>query len=252
VLEASQLTCRYDARPAPRVVVDRIDLEVREGEILGIVGESGSGKSTLLRTLVGLHGNATGALRFRGVLLPFPVARRPARVRREIQIVFQNPASSLNPRQSIERILTRPLEVFAPELRGSDHRERVRSLLASVQLDSDLLRRYPHELSGGQQQRVALARALAAEPSIVLCDEVVSALDVSVQANILQLVRQLRDQSGTAFVFVTHDLAVVRSIADRVMVMRDGRVVETAPTGQLFSAPSAPYTRELIAAATDR
>jgi peptide/nickel transport system ATP-binding protein len=248
VLEASQLTCRYDARPEPRVVVDAVDLEVRESEILGIVGESGSGKSTLLRTLIGLHGNASGALRFREVLLPFPLSRRPANVRREIQIVFQNPASSLNPRHTVERILTRPLEVFAPHLRGSERRERVRKLLDSVQLDSELSSRYPRELSGGQQQRVALARALAAEPSVVLCDEVVSALDVSVQANILQLVRQLRDQSGTAFVFVTHDLAVVRSIADRVMVMQNGRVIETASTSQLFSAPSAPYTRELIAA----
>jgi peptide/nickel transport system ATP-binding protein len=249
LLDAAHLTCRYaTTRGSKRAVVEDVTFTVKNGEILGIVGESGSGKSTLLRTLVGLHSNATGAIRYRGLPLAFSVTRRPPAVRREIQIVFQNPASSLNPRHTVERIIARPLDVFFG-LSGSARRARIAELLSSVQLDAGLLQRYPRELSGGQQQRVALARAFAARPSIVLCDEVVSALDVSVQAAILKLVRNLRDESDTAFVFVTHDLAVVRSIADRIIVMKDGRIIEMAETRPLFSNPEADYTRELISGA---
>jgi peptide/nickel transport system ATP-binding protein len=250
LFETTGLTCRYSTTRGPtRAVVEDVTFTVETGEILGIVGESGSGKSTLLRTLVGLHSNATGTLRYQGTPLPIPVARRHAAARREIQIVFQNPATSLNPRHTVDRILERPLDVFFPRVNNETRRARIRELLDAVQLDAGLLHRYPRELSGGQQQRVALARAFASRPSIVLCDEVVSALDVSVQAAILQLVRRLRDESGTAFVFVTHDLAVVRSIADRIIVMKSGQIVETADTLPLFQDPTAPYTRELITAA---
>ncbi len=249
ILSANELTCTHGRGSDARVVLESFSVEVIRSEVLGIVGESGSGKSTLLRTLVGLHGAATGEVRYNGVVLPLLTGDRQAVARREIQIVFQNPASSLNPRHSVRRILRRPLDAYFPERGAKQSARRVEELLADVQLDAGVLDRHPSELSGGQQQRVALARALAAEPRVVLCDEVVSALDVSVQAAILELVRRLRRDSDLTVLFVTHDLSVVRALADRVLVMRDGRIVELGETGRVFAQPGTAYTRELLEAA---
>lgn len=249
ILSVRGLSCMHGRGNDARAVVRDISFDVRPTEILGLVGESGSGKSTLLRTLVGLHTAAIGQVRFEGAELARTTGKRDARARREIQIVFQNPASSLNPRHSVRRILLRPLQAYFPERSRHERARRIGELLTDVQLDPSVLDRYPSELSGGQQQRVALARALAAEPRIVLCDEVVSALDVSVQAAIIELVRRLRLESNLTVVFVTHDLSVVRALADRVLVMRDGIIVEDAPTLHLFARPTAQYTRDLVAAA---
>jgi peptide/nickel transport system ATP-binding protein len=248
ILEVRDLAARYGAAPSSSAAVDAVSLTLRRGEILGIVGESGSGKSTLLRTIVGLHERATGSIDYNGSAVPFGSARRTGGMRRDIQIVFQNPASSLNPRHSVRTILSRALAGYMPAMRAAERRRRIEEMLSAVQLSNALLNRYPRELSGGQQQRVAIARALLPEPAIVLCDEVVSALDVSVQATILELIRDLRRRFHTAFVFVTHDLAVVRSIADRVIVMHDARIVEEGGTSEVFNQPSAPYTRSLITA----
>jgi peptide/nickel transport system ATP-binding protein len=178
-----------------------------------------------------------------------PRARARSReLRREIQIVFQDPDASLNPRHTVRTTLYRPLRLFRRDLRGAAQTERMLELLSELRLDTAVLDRRPHELSGGQKQRVALARAFAAEPRLILCDEVVSALDVSVQASILELLSRLVARHSVALVFVTHDLAVVRSIADRIAVMRHGEICESAPAETLFDAPSHAYTRELLAA----
>jgi peptide/nickel transport system ATP-binding protein len=173
--------------------------------------------------------------------------KRPRDVCRAIQIVFQDPHSSLNPRHTIAQLIGRSLRLFRPDLSARDARARVRELLLEVRLDLGVLDRRPHQLSGGQLQRVALARAFAADPELILCDEVVSALDVSVQASILELLGKLAGERATSLIFVTHDLAVARSIADRVCVMRLGEVCETGPIGEIFAAPSADYTRALLA-----
>jgi peptide/nickel transport system ATP-binding protein len=249
LLAVEGLTCVHGRGRATRAVVRDVSFEVHPSEILAIVGESGSGKSTLLRTVVGLHAPAAGSVRYGGTKLAPLTGQRDGVARREIQIVFQNPASSLNPRHSVRRILQRPLEAYLPGRGRAERSRRIDELLFDVQLDGDVLDRHPAELSGGQQQRVALARALAAEPRIILCDEVVSALDVSVQAAILELVRRLRDEGGLTVVFVTHDLAVVHTLADRVLVMREGQIVDGGLTSRVFASPAAEYTRDLLAAA---
>jgi peptide/nickel transport system ATP-binding protein len=221
---------------------------VAAGDTLAVVGESGSGKSTLLRAIAGLHAPDSGSIIFRGESLAKRAVQRSRQVRRALQIVFQNPHASLNPRLTVSTILDRPLRLFRPDLDRSGRRERVQELLADVRLDGGLLERRPDQLSGGQKQRVALARAFAAEPELILCDEVVSALDVSVQASILELLASLASRRNTALLFVTHDLAVVRSIADRVCVMRAGKLCETGTTASVFEAPADPYTRELLSA----
>jgi peptide/nickel transport system ATP-binding protein len=248
LLELSSLTCRYPGKlrvPA----VEGLSIAVKEGEILGIVGESGAGKSTLLRAIIGLHAADAGSMTYMGESVPFSIRGRSQAVLQGIQIVFQNPASSLNPRQSVRSLVRRPIQKFEPGLKPREYEARVIGLLESVQLDSSFLHRYPSELSGGQQQRVALARALAPNPRLVLCDEVVSSLDVSVQAAIIELIQQLRAQRGVAIMFVTHDLGVVRTLVDRVAVMHAGKIVEIADTSTLFSTPSDTYTSELLEAA---
>jgi peptide/nickel transport system ATP-binding protein len=245
LLEVSDLVCSYGPHA---IVVHGVSVSVARGETLGIVGESGSGKSTMLRTIAGLHVADSGRIRFAGQELAGHARDRSRDVRRAMQIVFQNPDSSLNPRHSVRRLIERPLKLFRPDLDRRARSREASSLLASVRLEDSVLGRYPSELSGGQQQRVALARAFAAEPDLILCDEVVSALDVSVQAVVLDLLAELSRARGTALVFVTHDLAVVRSIADRICVMRDGLVRETGPTDQIFSLPSDDYTVELLTA----
>jgi peptide/nickel transport system ATP-binding protein len=223
-----------------------VSFALERGETLAVVGESGSGKSTALRAIAGLHVPDAGSISFIGAELHPHAIRRSRASRRSIQIVFQDPHASLNPRHTVAMILDRPLQLFARELSRSERRARARALLDEVRLDHDLLNRYPHQLSGGQKQRVALARAFAAQPELILCDEVVSALDVSVQASILELLARLAAEHGTALLFVTHDLAVARSIADRVAVMRYGRILEIGAADAVFERPGDAYTRLLL------
>jgi peptide/nickel transport system ATP-binding protein len=232
-------------------VIADIDLDVAAGETVGIVGESGSGKSTLLRCIAGLHVPAGGTIDFRGTALQGRADRRPRETRRQIQLVFQNPETSLNPRHTVAQIVGRPLRLFRPDIGRRQVEAAVAKLLDEVQLPSAFLHRYPSELSGGQKQRISLARAFAAEPSLLLCDEVTSALDVSVQATILRLIDDLAREHGTAVIFVSHDLAVVRTITQRALVMKDGQVVESGLTETLFTEPEHDYTRELIGAIPD-
>jgi peptide/nickel transport system ATP-binding protein len=248
LLVVDALTCRYgSARSKP--AVDGISLNVGPGETLALVGESGSGKSTVLRAIAGLHVPEGGSIRYGGAQLEGRAVHRSRERRRAIQLVFQNPYGSLNPRHSVGAIIERPLHLFRPDLDRASRQTRIRQLLDDVRLDPGLRGRYPHELSGGQRQRVALARAFAADPELILCDEVVSALDVSVQASILELLAVLAQRNATAVLFVTHDLAVVRSIADRVSVMRDGHILESGTTEAVFERPQDDYTRLLLDAA---
>jgi len=245
LLEVSDIWCEYGGASVP--AVKGVGLVVHAAERVGIVGESGSGKSTLLRAIAGLHRPTAGSIRLRNVELSPVAVKRPRSVRREIQLVFQNPDSSLNPRHTILDIVARPIRLFRDDVPRSREREAVLELLDAVKLPRGLLHRYPAELSGGQRQRVALARAFAARPSLLLCDEVTSALDVSVQATILELIAELSEQTQTAVIWVSHDLAVVRTIANRALVMREGEVCEEGETDQLFAAARHPYTQELLA-----
>jgi peptide/nickel transport system ATP-binding protein len=225
-----------------------LSVEVARGEILGVVGESGSGKSTLLRAISGLHPPRSGEIRLHGRLLAPSARKRSRETRRAIQIVFQNPDSALNPRHTVIQLLRRPLRLFRDDVPRRAEEGAVHELLEAVRLPIAVLHRYPAELSGGQKQRVALAGAFAARPELLLCDEVTSALDVSVQATILELVQSLSSMFQTSVIFVSHDLGVVRSIAERAIVMRDGLVCEEAPIEALFASPQHAYTRELLAA----
>jgi peptide/nickel transport system ATP-binding protein len=226
-------------------VLHGVELSVAEGECLALVGESGSGKTTLGRCISGLHvGSADGEIILAGAPIPLEPGRRTAEVRRAIQYVFQSPYASLNPRHRVGRSIAMPLEVFG--LGGGNRRQRVRELLARVNLDPAYEARYPSQLSGGERQRVAIARALAAEPSVLVCDEVTSALDVSTQASILELLGQLRREMNLTILFITHHLPLVRAVADRAVIMRDGAIVEEGSAATLLDNPQDVYTRELI------
>lgn len=228
--------------------VKGISLQLKRGETLGIVGESGSGKSTLARMLVGLEHPTSGRMVIDGKPWSELAAAGSRAFGRTIQYVFQDPVASLNPRKTIGETLDVPLRLLCGY--DSAHRAaRKRELVDAVQMPADTLDRYPHEFSGGQAQRIAIARALAAQASILVLDEPVSALDVSVQAQVLLLLQQLRDDLGLSYLFISHDLAVVESISDRVAVMYLGEVVEAGPAAQLFAAPQHDYTRSLIASA---
>jgi peptide/nickel transport system ATP-binding protein len=225
-----------------------ISLDLARGETLGIVGESGSGKSTLARMLVGLERPTSGSMVIGGKPWDELASSGTRAFGRTIQYVFQDPVASLNPRKTIGDILDVPLRLLC----GYDtarRSARKRELVEAVQMPADTLDRYPHEFSGGQAQRIAIARALAAEARILVLDEPVSALDVSVQAQVLLLLKQLRDDLDLSYLFISHDLAVVESVSDRVAVMYLGEVVETGPAAQLFAAPQHDYTRTLIASA---
>lgn len=235
-------------KPASAPTVDGITIELEKGETLGLVGESGSGKSTILKAVAGLLPPAGGRIELAGdgALPPLVDTRRPDQLRR-VQLIFQNPDESLNPRQTIAEILAQPLKLYFG-LSGEALRQRSEELLESVRLGTHYLDRLPSQLSGGEKQRVAVARAFAAEPDLVLCDEVTSALDVSVQAAVLDLLDQLRRSRNTAYVFVSHDLAVVRALSDRVAVLYQGRLCEIGPAAAVYAAPSHPYTEVLLGA----
>jgi len=235
--------------PAHEVcAVDRVSLSLRPGETLGLVGESGSGKSTLGRALLRLL-PSTGTIRFEGRDISKMDLRREPRLRRDMQIVFQDPFGSLSPRMTAGEIVTEGLLVHEPLLSARQRDRRAQKAFREVQLDPRTRNRYPHEFSGGQRQRIAIARAMILHPKLVVLDEPTSALDRSVQKEIVDLLRDLQARHGLAYVFISHDLAVVRALADTVLVMKGGRIVERGATEEVFGAPREPYTRELIAAA---
>ncbi|MFJ2812007.1 dipeptide ABC transporter ATP-binding protein [Streptomyces sp. NPDC087294] len=239
VLEATGLRREFGRGKGTFAAVDDVSLTVRRGETLGIVGESGSGKTTLGRMLVGLLEPTAGQVRHEG--------HARVGVRPDVQMVFQDPVSSLNPRRSVGESIADPLRARG-ERDEQRIRGRVRELLERVGLEGAHYDRYPHEFSGGQRQRVGIARALAADPRVIVCDEPVSALDVTTQAQVVALLGELQRELGLALVFVAHDLAVVRQVSDRVAVMRQGRIVESGPADEVYDAPSDPYTRQLLAA----
>ncbi|GAA3507109.1 ABC transporter ATP-binding protein [Streptomyces showdoensis] len=238
---------RRRARPHP--AVRGVSLHVARGEALGLVGESGSGKSTIARVLAGLRRPTRGQVRFDG--RDISGAATSTRLRRElsrdVQLVFQDPYASLNPRRTVEQIVTTPLRVHT-DLDAAGRRKRAAELLEQVGLSASHLSRHPHEFSGGQRQRIGIARALAVRPRLIIADEPVSALDVSVQAQVLNLLMDLREELGLSLLFISHDLAVVRHFCDRIAVLRAGELVETGPRDAVFDTPSAPYTKELLAA----
>jgi peptide/nickel transport system ATP-binding protein len=233
------------ASHGPRQVLFDVAVTVRPQECVALVGESGSGKTTLARCIAGLHESYEGEISFRGRTLPPGARAREQDVRREIQYVFQSPYSSLNPRKTIGQIVGQPLRMFF-DLSGREARQRTVDALETVQLGASVVERFPHHLSGGERQRVAIARALAANPQLLVCDEVTSALDVSVQAAIVDLLASLQRELGLGLLFVTHNLALIRTIAQEVVVMSDGRIVERGLVDDVLDRPQAEYTKKLL------
>ena len=234
-----------DASHGPRQVLFGIDLVVRPHECVALVGESGSGKTTLARCIAGLHESYKGEVTFRGRPLPPGARARDRDTRRDIQYVFQSPYSSLNPRKTVGQIIAQPLRLFF-KAGGREARSRTVEALETVQLGASVVQRYPHHLSGGERQRVAIARALVANPQLLICDEVTSALDVSVQAAIVDLLAELQRELGLGLLFVTHNLALIRTIAQEVVVMSEGRIVEHGLVDNVLGHPQAAYTQRLL------
>ena len=228
--------------------VDGVSFDIEPGQTVGLVGESGSGKTTIGRTLVKLIPATAGSVKFEGREI-LPLSERQFRpLRREMQIVFQDPFGSLNPRMTIGAIVGEALEIHFKKMSANDRRERVAVLLRQVGLKPEMAERYPHEFSGGQRQRIGIARALAVEPKFIVCDEPVSALDVSVQAAIVNLLQDLQAQFGIAYLFIAHDLAVVEHISDHVLVMHHGKIVESASAEAIYENPQHDYTKKLLSA----
>ncbi|SLN52445.1 Glutathione import ATP-binding protein GsiA [Falsiruegeria litorea R37] len=235
-------------RPQKTPTVDHVSVDLKKGETLGLVGESGSGKSTILRAVAGLVGTESGSITLDGTqdLAP-PVGRRDRETLRKVQMIFQNADASLNPRRTVAEILAAPLQLYF-DLKGQASRDKAKELLEAVRLPERYLDRFPSQLSGGEKQRVGVARAFAANPEITLCDEVTSALDVSVQAAALALLTRLQKANGSSYIFVSHDLAVVRAVSDRVAVLYQGRICEIGPAEHVYAPPYHPYTKTLMGA----
>lgn len=255
VLTVDALTKHFPVRGARfgregKVVraLDGVSFELRKGETLGIVGESGCGKSTLARTIVGLETPTSGAVRFRGADLHGLRGRERDDMRRRVQIVLQDPYSSLNPRRTVQETLLQPFQIHPDVVPRAKRLPRVKELVELVGLNPDHLDRYPFQFSGGQRQRIGIARALALSPEVIVCDEPVSALDVSVQAQVVNLLQRLQRELGLAYVFIAHDLSVVRHISDRIGVMYLGKVAELGERGLVYDSPAHPYTDALLAA----
>jgi dipeptide transport system ATP-binding protein len=253
VLKARDLTRDYTVRRglfAPEATVHAlagVSFDLEAGKTLAVVGESGSGKSTLARLLTMIEQPTAGTLSINGIDLVKATKAERKTLRREVQIVFQNPYGSLNPRQTIGAALEEPL-IVNTSMNSTERREAVKSMMARVGLRPEFADRYPHMFSGGQRQRIAIARALMLRPKILVLDEPVSALDVSIRAQVLNLLAELQEEFGLAYLFISHDLSVVRHIADRVMVIYLGHAVETATREQLFASPQHPYTKALLSA----
>ncbi len=229
--------------------VDNVSLYLDQGETLAVVGESGCGKSTTGRLLMGLERPTSGSVEILGEDITTLSAKRMRAKRRDIQIILQDPYTSLNPRMTVSSIIGEPFDIHPGALAGRSKDQAVADLMDRVGLNPEFVNRYPHQFSGGQRQRIGVARALALNPKIIVADEPVSALDVSVQAQVMNLLLDLRDELGLSYIFISHDLAVVRQIADRIAVMYLGKIVETGPQDHVYRAPAHPYTAALISAA---
>ncbi|MBP9673566.1 MAG: ATP-binding cassette domain-containing protein [Bacteriovoracaceae bacterium] len=227
--------------------VDDVSFEVEEGEVLGIVGESGCGKSTLVRALMRLIPTTAGAINLLGEDLLHLPKNKLRLFRKNFQMIFQDPESSLNPRFTVGEIIGEPLKIFESNLSHKEHLYKVQDLMEKVGLSSYMIRRYPHEFSGGQRQRICIARALSIHPKLIICDEAVSALDVSIQAQILNLLNEIKERFKLTYIFISHDLAVTRHISDRIIVMYLGKIVETGRALEIIKNPQHPYTKALLA-----
>ena len=255
LLEVTDLAVHYPGRAnwffqkaVPKKAVDGITFVVPKGKTVGLVGESGSGKTTTGRAVVKLAPLTAGQIRYQGQDIGglSPAAFLPWR--KKIQMIFQDPYNSLNPRADILSILSEPLEIHFPGMTRADREARCAELLRNVQLPAEYLRRHPHEFSGGQRQRIGIARALAVQPELIICDEPVSALDVSVQAEVVNLLQDLQEQLGLTYLFIAHDLAVVEHVSDHILVMAQGRIVEQGTPAEILGNPQQAYTKTLLAA----
>lgn len=251
LLHVDEIHTHFLSRGRTIRAVDGVSFQIRRGQAFGLVGESGCGKSTLARTLMRLIPATSGRVQFAGLDVLALRGRELGRLRRRMQIVFQDPVGSLNPRLPIDLIVGEALQVYGLVRGKLQRRMRVAELLRRVGVPADALDRYPHEFSGGQRQRIGIARALALQPELLICDEPVSALDVSIQSQILNLLADLKVEFGLSYLFVSHNLAVVRHFCDRVAVMLAGRIVEESSTTELFESPRHDYTRRLLAAIPD-
>jgi peptide/nickel transport system ATP-binding protein len=248
LLAIDDLTAVYKSRGGTVVAADHVSFHVERGACVALVGESGSGKTTIARTIAGLHPPAAGTIRIDGEIVAAEARHRPRDVRRRCQIIFQNPYDSLNPRQRVREQISRPARILRGLSKAEASQETLQ-LLARVSLPDRLAAKYPAELSGGERQRVAIARALAANPEVLVCDEITSALDVSVQAAVIDLLSELRNALGLALVFITHNLGVVSAIADRVLILDRGVICEQGDVDTVFNSPQHPRTKELLASA---
>ncbi|MBY3272368.1 ATP-binding cassette domain-containing protein [Rhizobium laguerreae] len=248
LLKVQNLSRHFGGASAPVRAVDDVSFEIAKGETLGLVGESGCGKTSLVRTLLKLGPATSGSALLDGVDITTASGRRLHELRRKMQVVFQDPYQSLNPRMRVDRLISEPWALHPGVVPKSNWREETVKLLESVGLRAEHADRYPSEFSGGQRQRLGIARALALNPTLLVCDEPVSALDVSVQAQVINLLAGLRRERNLAMLFVAHDLAVVRHVSDRVMVMYLGKIIETGPKQSIFSAAAHPYTQALMSA----
>ena len=228
--------------------VDGVSFDIYPGETLGIVGESGCGKSTLARAMLNLIPATSGSIVWQGQEMRGATAQAWQAIRKSVQMIFQDPLASLNPRMTVGQIIAEPLQTHFPQMKSLDVMNKVRAMMVKVGLTEQQINRYPHEFSGGQCQRIGIARALVLEPKLIICDEPVSALDVSIQAQIINLLMELQTQMGLALVFIAHDLAVVKHISQRVMVMYLGRSMELATKQAIYQNPSHPYTQALLSA----
>ncbi len=238
----------FFSRPLKLKALQDISFSIERGETLGIVGESGCGKSTLGRCILQLLKPDEGRVLWMGTDLNSVPEEEMRKRRKDLQIIFQDPLASLNPRMTVGEIVADPLKTLMPELNREQRRQRVAEMMEAVGLQPEMINRYPHEFSGGQAQRIGIARALITEPKLIVCDEPVSALDVSIQAQILNLLSELKDQFGLTLIFISHNLSVVRHVSDRIMVLYLGRMVELSSGDELYDDPKHPYTKALLTA----